>query len=136
MINWKANKTRKVLLSIFLVAIILIASISYIVTNRNTREIKHLKYKNYDIEYVQYSKGSKPLHPGHALYNEDLYKQAYMILANRLLDEYLRTKDTTLPREILRIGNGYNLDPSVRITNFDSLIVNRKTFLDSIILID
>ena len=102
----------------------------------NTKKEKCLNYGNYSINYVQYSKGKKYLRPGHYLYNKDLLNQAYMILANRLLDEYLRTKDARLPKEILKISNDYNLIYDIKIDNFDSLIINRKYLLDTMILID
>jgi hypothetical protein len=126
-------KTKKGL--VILIFIVVITMIGFRIWGPNQEQKKHLKFRNYDIEYSQYSKGKFYLYPHHYLYNRDLQNEAYMKLANKLLDEYLMTKDTTLPKEILKICNHDALETGYKITNFDSLIVNRKTLLDTVTLV-
>lgn len=104
--------------------------------SRNPVTVKHLTYRNYKIGYIQYRKGKKDLYPGHAIYNEDLFKQANLILANKLLDEYLQTNDTTLPNEITRITNLYNLNYTISNFKFEEILRDRKNILDTTIIID
>jgi hypothetical protein len=126
--------TKKIL--VILILVVLLTAVGFRIWGPNYEQIKHLKYRNYDIEYSQYSKGKLYLYPHHYLYNRDLLDEAYMKLANKLLDEYLITKDTTLPNEIMKIYNHDSLETGYKITNFDSLIINRKTLLDTVTLVD
>jgi len=130
----RESNTKKALL--ILILIVLLTVVGFIIWGPNYEQKKHLKFRNYDIEYSQYSKGKFYLYPGHYLYNRDLLNEAYMKLANKLLDEYLMTKDTTLPDEILKISNHDAYETGYKITNFDSLIINRKTLLDTVTLIE
>jgi len=127
-------KTKKVL--VLLIFIVLLTVAGFRIWGPNYEQKKHLKFRNYDIEYSQYSKGKLFLYPQHYLYNKDLLNEAYMKLANKLLDEYLMTKDTTLPKEILKISNHDALETGNKIMNFGSLIRNRKTLLDTVTLVD
>ena len=126
--------TKKAL--VILISIVLLTVVGFRIWGPNYEQKKHLKYRNYDIEYSQYSKGKLYLYPHHYLYNRDLLDEAYMKLANKLLDEYLITKDTKLPNELLKIWNHDSLETSYKITNFDSLIINRKTLLDTVTFVD
>ena len=97
---------------------------------------KTLKYRGHEIQYDQYLKGKKYLYVGHYLYNADLVDQAYMILANRLLDDYLKSPDSLLKVDILQISNEHNLRRGLEIKSIDSLLTNREFVLDTLILID
>lgn len=102
----------------------------------NPSTTKHLKYKNYSIEYKQYWKGKKILYPGHAVYNKDLFKQANLKLANRLLDEFLRTGDTTLPKKITKLANSFNLNYTDPHFDFEDILLNREIVLDTTLRVD
>lgn len=126
----------KFLILIIPIVLMLIYIIDGIMNSRNPVTVKHLTYRNYKIGYIQYRKGEKDLYPGHAIYNEDLFKQANLILANKLLDEYLQTNDTTLPNEITRITNLYNLNYTISNFKFEEILRDRKNILDTTIIID
>jgi len=49
------------------------------------------------------------VYEGHYVDNKQKEDQAYMILANRLLDDYLKKPDPGLKDDILRIRNEHNL---------------------------
>jgi hypothetical protein len=97
----------------------------------NPATTKHLKYRTYTIEYKQYWKGQKILHPGHAVNNKDLFKQANLILANRLMEEYLRTNDSTLPKKITGLANTFNLNFANPHFEFADILLNQKVILDT-----
>ena len=101
----------------------------------NLKYKKTLKYGSHKIKYDQYIKGEKYLYAGHYLHNEDLEDQAYMILANRLLDDYLNNPDSLLMEDLLRIANKHNLKRGLKINSLDSLLTHREFILDTLILI-
>jgi hypothetical protein len=77
---------------------------------------------------------------GQSVTNQELEDQAHMTLANSLLDDYLQSKDSHLPDEVVKISNGHNLRyPNRRykmmVVDIDSLIKNRDTILDTTIWI-
>lgn len=105
----------------------------YMLNPEYKRTIKH---RNHTVEYGQYLRGKKYLHEGHYIYNTTLVDQAYMKLANRMLDEYLITKDSMLIQEVFRISNDHKLRQDIRNVSLDSLIKHRSALLDTIIYIN
>jgi len=126
--------TRKKLVGLILV--VAIFGLLTIVTVSDLKYEKTLKFRDHEVTYDHYLKGRKKLYEGHYLENNDLENQAYMILTNKLLDDYLKNHDNQLKDDILRISNEHNLIRGLEIKNIDSLVNNRKVFLDTLILID
>ena len=96
---------------------------------------KTLNYRTYEIQYEQYFKGSRKVYEGHYVDNKQKEDQAYMILANRLLDDYLKNPNPGLKEDILTIRNKHNLIDGTTVTSIDSLVSNRKILMDTLILI-
>lgn len=99
---------------------------------------KVLEYKSHSIKYRQYLREKIFSYTGDYPTNEELVDQAYMRLANRLLDDYLRNKDSQLIDEVVKLSNDHNLRyPMKRYKmkgiDVDSLIRNRDIFLDTTI---
>jgi|GEM_PF-5922181 len=90
---------------------------------------KTLKFRGHEIEYDQYFKGKKKVYEGHYVQNQDLEDQAYMILANRLLDDYLKNPDAGLRDDILKIRNEHSFIRGLEITSIDSLVADRKILM-------
>ncbi len=118
-----------------MIPVVLIGVLAVIGLNPEYEKV--LEHKGHRIEYAQYLRGEKFLYVGHYVTNEKLVDQAYMKLANRLLDDYLRNKDSQLIDEVVKIGNDHNLRYRNRMKaiDVDSLIRNRDTLLDTIIWI-
>jgi hypothetical protein len=119
-----------------LILVVAIFGLLIIVTVFDLKYEKTLKFRDHKVTYDHYLKGRKKLYEGHYLENNELENQAYMVLANRLLDDYLKNHDNQLKDDILRISNEHNLIRGLEIKNFDSLVNNRIVFLDTLILID
>jgi hypothetical protein len=120
------------------IAVILIVGLCALGLSASFLDFKYekiLKHRSHEIQYDQYIKGKKYLYVGHYVSNKDLEDQAYMILANRLLDDYLKNPDSSLGNEILRISNEHNLRTRTEIKNMDSLVTNREFLMDTLILI-
>ncbi len=120
---------------VLLPLIILLVGVATIIALNPSYE-RTIEYGNYKVTYIQYLRGEKFLYPGHYVYNERLLDQAYMKLANRILDDFLQNNDSLLINEVLRISNEHNLRfSSTRKIAVDSLINNREVLLDTIIWI-
>jgi hypothetical protein len=126
-------KRQKLVIVTLILAILLLGMI---VTVFDLKYEKTLKFRDYEVAYDQYIKGRKKLYDGHYLENKDLEDQAYMILINKLLDDYLKNQDDTLKYDILKISNEHNLIRGQEITSIDTLVSNRIVFLDTLISID
>ena len=124
-------------LTIVATLIVILCALGVIAFVSDFKYKKTLKYRSHEIQYDQYFRSKKNLYVEHYyLYNEDLEDQAYMILANRLLDDYLRNPDPSLKEDILRISNEHNLIHGLEIKSIDSLRSNRNFYLDTLIRID
>jgi hypothetical protein len=121
---------------VMLTLVVAILGLGTIVAVFDLKYEKTLRFRDHEITYDHYVKGRKKLYEGHYLENTDLEDQAYMILANRLLDDYLKNQDNQLKDDILRISNEHNLIRGLEIRSIDSLVSNRIVLLDTVILID
>src|SRR5688572_19195227 len=90
-------KRRKILLLSLI--ILLVGIMTVILLNPEYERI--VEYGNHRITYAQYLRGKKFLYTGHYVDNERLVDQAYMKLANRLLDDFLQNNDSLLINEVL-----------------------------------
>lgn len=115
------------------IVIFLIGAVTVIGLNPEYERV--LEYRTHSVRYIQYLRGEKSLYDGHSLTNEQLTDQAYMIIANRLLDDYLRNNDPQLIEDVLRLSNDHNLRYDTKDIKADSLIRNRAVLLDTLIRI-
>lgn len=124
---------RKALLTI---TIFLIGALTVIGINPEYEKV--LEYKAYRIQYKQYMRGKRFFYEHRHPTNEELVDQAYMKLANKLLDDYLQGKDSKLIEEVMKLNRVHNLRYDtkrylVKNVGVDSLIRNRDIFLDTTI---
>lgn len=129
-LNLGLMKRWKILIS---VVVLLVAIV--IIYCQNPKYNKSIEYRNHKVEYQQYLRGKTFLYVGHYVDNSRLVDQAYMKLANRLLDDYLQTNDSSLIKDVVRISNEHNLGYDTKNVSIDSLIKNRSILLDTIIYI-
>jgi hypothetical protein len=118
---------------VILVVVLLVALVS--IYGFNPKYNRSIEYRNHKVIYQQYLRGKKFLYDGHYMQNSLLIDQAYMKLANKLLDEYLQTNDTSLIKDIIRISNEHNLRHHTKTISIDSLTKNRSMLLDTMIYI-
>lgn len=122
------KRKTKILLTIVIFVIVTVIAL-------NPEYERVLEHRGHLISYRQYLRGKDFLYTGHYLTNDLLVDQAYMKLANRLMDDYTRNNDSQLADEIVKIINDHNLRYSKVNITIDSLISNRMTLLDTIIWI-
>lgn len=92
---------------------------------------KVLIHRGHSIKYRQYLMGKALSNSRHRPTNEELTDQAYMRLANRLLDDYLQNRDSQLIDEVINISIDHNLRYRIKQISADSLIQNRESVLDT-----
>jgi hypothetical protein len=126
----RMKRKTKILLTIL---IVVIATITIIGLNPEYERV--LEHNGHRITYRQYLRGKDFLYTGHYVTNDRLVDQAYMKLANRLLDDYIRDNDSQLADEVVKIANEHNLRYTTVNVNIDSLTRNREILLDTTIWI-
>lgn len=72
-----------------------------IVIRINPQYDKVLQYRGHSIKYKQYFRERIFSYIGNSATNQELLDQAYMRLANKLLDDYLKTEDSQLLEKVV-----------------------------------
>jgi hypothetical protein len=109
-----------------------------VVIGMNPEYDEALEYGRLCIKYKQYVRETMFSYTGNSATNQELLDQAYMRLANKLLDEYLKTNDSQLLEKVVELNDLHNLRyPRKRYTmkeiDVDSLIRDRDRVLDTVI---
>ncbi len=111
------------------ISLIFIGLVTIVVLNPQYE--KTLVHRGHTIKYRQYLMGKTFSNWRHRPTNEELADQAYIRLANRLLDDYLLNRDSQLIDEVIKISIDHNLRYRIKNISADSLIENRERVLDT-----